>query len=98
LLLGQYNNEKLQFIGKCGTGFNVETLQELYNSLQPFFTSESPLPEKLSTRDTIQWVEPKLVCQVKFTEWTDDLHLRHPVYLGLRIDKKAKEVFLSSKN
>jgi len=98
LLLGQYNNEKLQFIGKCGTGFNVETLQELYNSLQPYFTNESPLPEKLSLRDTIQWVEPKLVCQVKFTEWTDDLHLRHPVYLGLRMDKKAAEVFLSSKN
>jgi len=94
LLLGQYDNKKMQYIGKCGTGFNDATLKELYTSLQPYFTSESPLPEKLSMRDTIQWVEPKLVCQVKFTEWTNDLHLRHPVYLGLRIDKKPSEVLL----
>lgn len=98
LLLGQYNGKKLQFIGKCGTGFSDATLKELYETLQPYFTSEAAVTEKLALRDSIQWVEPKLVCQVKFTEWTDDLHLRHPVYLGLRTDKKASEVLLSSKN
>ncbi|MES2573781.1 MAG: DNA ligase D [Bacteroidota bacterium] len=98
LLLGQYNGKKLQFIGKCGTGFNDETLKELYNTLQPYFTTEPAVSEKLALRDTIQWVEPKLVCQVKFSEWTDDGHLRHPVYLGLRMDKKPAEVLLGVKN
>jgi len=98
VLLGQYKDKKLQFIGKCGTGFNDETLQELYETLQPHFTNEALIVEKLPIRDTIQWVKPKLVCQVKFTEWTDDMQLRHPVYLGLRTDKKPSEVVLGSKN
>jgi bifunctional non-homologous end joining protein LigD len=96
LLLGQYYGKSLQFIGKCGTGFNTETLKELYTKLQPHFISNSPLSEKIALRDTIQWVKPKLVCQVKFSEWTQDKNLRHPVYLGLRVDKKASEVFLTS--
>ncbi|MEL1252313.1 DNA ligase D [Flavobacterium sp. DGU38] len=96
ILLGQYYGKRLQFIGKCGTGFNDKTLKELYTKLQPYFTASSPLNEKPALRDTIQWVKPKLVCQVKFSEWTQDKHLRHPVYLGLRIDKKASEVFTPS--
>ena len=97
LLLGQYYGKRLQFIGKCGTGFNEKTLKELYSKLQPNFVNSSPLSEKTALRDKIQWVKPKLVCQVKFTEWTKDNHLRHPVYLGLRIDKKPSEVFMPSK-
>lgn len=96
ILLGQYYGKRLQFIGKCGTGFNDATLKELYTKLEPLFVNESPLSEKIALRDTIQWVKPKLVCQVKFSEWTNDKHLRHPVYLGLRIDKKASEVFVPS--
>ncbi|MGM8363571.1 DNA ligase D [Flavobacterium sp. ARAG 55.4] len=98
LLLGQYKGKKLQFIGKCGTGFSDATLKELYETLQPYFTTEAVITENIALRDSIQWVEPKLVCQVKFTEWTDDLHLRHPVYLGLRTDKNASEVLLSTKS
>lgn len=98
LLLGQYYGKRLQYIGKCGTGFSQQTLKELYTKFQPHFVNESPVNTKIITRDTIQWLKPKLVCQVKFTEWTEDSRLRHPVYLGLRIDKKASEVFLPSKN
>ncbi|MEO7976869.1 DNA ligase D [Flavobacterium sp.] len=98
LLLGQYYGKRLQYIGKCGTGFSQEDLKELYTKFQPYFVSESPVNTKIIIRDTIQWLKPKLVCQVKFTEWTEDLRLRHPVYLGLRMDKKATEVFLPSKN
>ncbi|KDN55662.1 DNA ligase D [Flavobacterium seoulense] len=98
LLLGQYNGKRIQFIGKCGTGFTDEILKELYETLTPYFTDEATVTEKLALRDKIQWIEPKLVCQVKFTEWTDDLHLRHPVYLGLRMDKNASEVSLLAKN
>ncbi|AOC95856.1 Putative DNA ligase-like protein [Flavobacterium anhuiense] len=95
LLLGQYDGKKLQYIGKCGTGFTESTLKDLYTKLEPLFTAKSPLDEKIPIRDKIQWVNPKVVCQVKFSEWTQDQHLRHPVYLGIRIDKKAEEVFLS---
>jgi bifunctional non-homologous end joining protein LigD len=92
ILLGQYNGKNLQYIGKCGTGFTEAVLKELYTKLKPLFTDQSPLQEKVPLRDTIQWVKPKLVCQVKYSEWTQDNNLRHPVYLGLRIDKKAQEV------
>ncbi|MFH6995028.1 DNA ligase D [Flavobacterium sp. FlaQc-48] len=96
LLLGQYYGKRLQYIGKCGTGFSDVALKELYTQLQPYFVTESPLSEKITLRDEIQWIKPKLVCQVKFSEWTQDKNLRHPVYLGLRIDKKAAEVFVPS--
>lgn len=92
LLLGQYKDKKLHYIGKCGTGFTEAVLKELYTKLKPLFIDESPLSEKVPLRDTIQWVKPKVVCQVKYSEWTEDNNLRHPVYLGLRIDKKANEV------
>lgn len=92
ILLGQYNGKELQYIGKCGTGFTEAVLKKLYMKLQPDFIEKSPLKEKVPLRDKIQWVKPKMVCQVKYSEWTQDQHLRHPVYLGLRIDKKASEV------
>jgi bifunctional non-homologous end joining protein LigD len=95
LLLAQYYGKRLEYIGKCGTGFSESTLKELYTKLEPLFITESPLNEKINLRDEIQWVKPKLVCQVKFSEWTQDKNLRHPVYLGLRIDKKPTEVFVT---
>lgn len=98
ILLGQYYGKGLKFIGKCGTGFNEETLKDLYTKFEPHFIKDSPVSEKVPLRDTIQWIKPKFVAQIKFTEWTEDLRLRHPVYLGLRVDKKATEVFLPAKN
>ncbi len=95
ILLAQYENKKLVYIGKCGTGFTDQILEELYNKLKPHFTTDSTLSKKTGLRDTIQWVKPKLVCQIKFSEWTFDNHLRHPVYLGLRIDKKPSEVLFT---
>ena len=95
LLLAQYDHEKLRFIGKCGTGFKEETLKELYNQFEPYFIDESPIEDKIPLRDKIKWLKPKFVCQVKFTEWTQDRSLRHPVFQGLRIDKEAKEVTFS---
>jgi bifunctional non-homologous end joining protein LigD len=92
LLLGQYDGKDLKFIGKCGTGFSEATLKELYGKFKPVFTDDPPVSGKVPLRDKIQWMKPEMVCQVKFTEWTQDKHLRHPVFLGLRIDKKANEV------
>jgi len=95
LLLAQYDHEKLRFIGKCGTGFKEETLKELYEQFEPYFIEESLMKDKIPIRDKIKWLKPKFVCQVKFTEWTQDHYLRHPVFQGLRIDKKANEVLFS---
>lgn len=98
LVLGQYEDGILKFIGKCGTGFTQEVLKELHLKFTPYFTDQSPLEEKVPLRDTIQWMKPKFICQVKFAEWTQDNNLRQPVYLGLRIDKKIKEVVFTGKN
>lgn len=98
LLLGQYQDNKLKFIGKCGTGYTQQILKELHEKFTPYFIDKSPLEEKIPLRDKIQWIKPKFICQVKFAEWTQDNQLRQPVYLGLRIDKKVKEVVFGGKN
>lgn len=92
LLLGAYKGDKLEYIGNCGTGFDHAALKDLYAKFKPLFTDKSPFDERITHRTKIQWMKPKLVCQVKFTEWTQDGSMRHPVYLGLRNDKKATEV------
>jgi bifunctional non-homologous end joining protein LigD len=92
LVLGYYNDSgTLVYGGNCGTGFDSATLAMIYTKAKPYFTAEKPFSDKVSFRE-VQWLKPVLVCQVKFSEWTRDGHLRHPVYLGLRKDKKAEEV------
>lgn len=92
LLLGQYNGNQLEYIGNCGSGFNEASLRELYGQFQKLEIPKSLLAEKITAPGKIHWIKPKLVCQVKFTEWTPDGSLRHPVYMGLRVDKKPSEV------
>jgi len=96
LLLAQYDRKKLRFIGKCGTGFTEENIKELYEQFEPYFIEESPIKDKVALADKVKWLKPKFVCQVKFTEWTQDHLLRHPVFQGLRVDKNASEVTFSS--
>jgi bifunctional non-homologous end joining protein LigD len=91
LLLGHYDNGRLRYAGKVGTGFTHETLQQLATSLAPLRRTSSPFAEEIKERNT-SWVEPRLVAQVGFTEWTRDGRLRHPRYLGLRDDKPADHV------
>ena len=91
LVLGIYYKGKFIYCGNCGTGFNEATLKELYGKLEPIFISSSPFSEKINVPGKVQWVKPKFVCQVKFSEWTLDGSMRHPVFLGLRIDKKPAE-------
>lgn len=92
LLLGVYNRGEFEYVGKCGTGFDEKALAELYGKFKPLFTNKSPFKQKVSVPNKVQWLKPKLVCQVKFTEWTNEGSMRHPVFLGLRKDKKAEEV------
>ncbi len=92
LLIGVYEGGELIYSGHTGTGFNQQELARVMTLLKPLETRTSPFAIKPKTNEPAHWVKPQLVAQVKFTEWTADGKLRHPVYLGLRDDKKAAEV------
>ncbi|MET0298440.1 MAG: non-homologous end-joining DNA ligase [Flavitalea sp.] len=79
------------YAGHTGTGFTQKILKELSAKLKPLIRKTSPFDEKVKVNDEVTWVQPKLVCNIKFTERTRDGLFRHPVYQGLRIDKKASE-------
>jgi DNA ligase D-like protein (predicted ligase) len=92
LLLGHFDSEgRLRYAGRVGTGFDRATLRDLARRLAPLRRPDSPFADEVPARDTT-WVEPELVAQVAFTEWTRDGRLRHPRFLGLRDDKPAREV------
>jgi len=95
LILGLYEDGKLKYIGNCGTGFTDASLKELHEELEKNITTESPFAEKINNtrlRGKPTWVKPKLVCNVKFQGWTQEGHMRIPVFMGLRDDKKPDEV------
>jgi bifunctional non-homologous end joining protein LigD len=92
LLLGVYSGSRLQYVGKVGAGFNQEILASLHRKFQRLIRRRSPFSAEVRERDAT-FLSPRLVAQVSFTEWTADGKLRHPVYLGLRDDKKPTDVF-----
>jgi bifunctional non-homologous end joining protein LigD len=104
LLVGVYENGKLKFAGRIGTGFSEKLLQALSVELNkiaikacPFFNLPATgrgLDQGLTLSEMRRciWVKPSMVCEVKFTEWTRDDRLRHPVFLGIREDKQPSEV------
>jgi bifunctional non-homologous end joining protein LigD len=92
LVLGLYKKGRFIYIGHTGTGFNDKMLREVYQQLQPLKTTKSPFDTKVPVNAPVTWVKPKLVCNLKYTEITAGGHRRHPVFMGLRIDKSAKEV------
>jgi bifunctional non-homologous end joining protein LigD len=83
-----------RYIGHVGTGFSHATLGELHKKLIKLETSKSPFGKKVKDEGVTTWVKPQLVAEVKFTEWTSSGEMRHPVYLGLRTDKRAEDVIL----
>jgi bifunctional non-homologous end joining protein LigD len=96
LVLGINDGDRLRYVGNVGTGFNDAEIRKLLELLRPLHRETPPFPEvpKMPRvrRGDVQWVEPRLVAQVRFGEWTHDGHLRHPAYLGIREDKEAAEV------
>src|SRR5262245_10224707 len=86
LLLGLYKNGDLIFVGRAGGGFDDRALVELDKSLRPLVIKKSPFKEVPNELRKSSWVEPKLVCAVRFNEWTSDKKLRAPVFQGLRDD------------
>ena len=91
LLLGHFADGRLRYAGKVGTGFTQATLRDLAARLAPLRRDDPPFADAPRLRDAT-WVEPRLVAQIGFTEWTRDGRLRHPRFLGLRDDKAAREV------
>jgi bifunctional non-homologous end joining protein LigD len=82
----------LIYVGHTGTGFDQHELERVSRLLKSRQVKESPFANKIKSNEIAHWVRPDLVAQVRFTEWTDDGKLRHPVYLGMRDDKKAESV------
>jgi bifunctional non-homologous end joining protein LigD len=91
LLVGYYEGEQLRFAGKVGTGFSVATITSLSSELRRLGRAESPFADAVTER-RVHWVEPALVANLAFSEWTRDGRLRHPRFEGLRSDKDPKAV------
>src|SRR4051812_43605168 len=92
LLVGHFEGDRLRYAGKVGTGFTRTTLRELSERLAPLVRASSPFEPEKGIPRAATWVEPELVAQFAFMEWTPDGRLRHPSFLGLRFDKPAREV------
>ena len=105
ILVGYYENNKLVFAGKVGTGFTTKSLSMLHKKFQNETCYDCPFVDLPSRQDgqwvlgitpsmmkKMHWVNPKFVAQIKFAEWTRDGKLRAPVFLGLREDKKPTDV------
>jgi bifunctional non-homologous end joining protein LigD len=91
LHLGLYDGDKLVYVSKVGTGFDTQTLKSVWEKIQPLARVKSPFERRSPTGRDHRWIEPKLVCEVRFSDWTDDGGIRHPTFLGLRTDKKPQE-------
>jgi bifunctional non-homologous end joining protein LigD len=94
LLLAVKKRNNLVYIGNVGTGFTDKSLKELHTKLKKIIRKTSSVKEPIKETSDVTWVDPVLVCNIKFTEITDDGSVRHPVFQGLRVDKSPEEVKL----
>ncbi len=92
LLLGVHGDGELRYVGKVGTGFSEQLLLRLGERLRGLRTDEAPFADLKRLPKGSHWVEPRLVAQVAFAEWTGDGRIRHPSFKGLREDKASDEV------
>jgi bifunctional non-homologous end joining protein LigD len=91
LLLGYYDDGKLRFAGRVGSGFNDRTLESVGQQLAALARDTSPFDDHVPYREA-RFIDPQLVAQVEFTEWTQGDTLRHPVFKGMRDDKDPTAV------
>jgi len=96
LLVGTWENGKLVYKGRVGTGFDDRALEDLTARFKPLARKDSPFESIPRELRRSKWVEPKLVAEVRYTEFTADGILRHPSFQGLREDKRAAEVTLEN--
>ena len=97
LLLGIWHEGKLRYLGRVGTGWEEKDLEEITAMLKKIEAEKNPFDifeEEPSVLEKVKWVKPKLVCEVKFMEFTEDLKLRAPSFIRLREDKIPEECVL----
>ena len=88
-----HRNGELVYIGNCGTGFSAADREELFLKFQPLVTKELPFSKKPNLKGRkATWLEPELICEVNFSEWTKSGNMRHPSFKGLRFDKIPSEI------
>ena len=105
LVVGVYEGKALRFAGKVRAGFTPHTRRQVFARLEPLHRDACPFADLPSSRNSrwgggitaeqmgeMQWVRPQVVAQIRFVEWTADSHLRHAAFLGLRDDKRARDV------
>jgi bifunctional non-homologous end joining protein LigD len=96
LLLGLYDGDNLRFIGHAGSGFDDKTQEAVFSELRERETAKCPFDTVPDTNEKAFWTKPELVARVRYSGWTDERRLRHPVFLGLREDAQPKETRLES--
>jgi bifunctional non-homologous end joining protein LigD len=94
LVLALREGSEWRYIGHVGTGFSRAMLEELHGKLTKLRAASSPFSKRVKDEAVTTWVKPRLVAEIKFTEWTSAGEMRHPVFLGLREDKRAEDVVL----
>ena len=92
LLLAAKKGRALTYAGKVGTGFSAQLIEELMERMEPLAVDKAVIEVPRIDRKGAHWIEPKLVAEINFTEFTDEGILRHPSFVGLREDKPAKDV------
>lgn len=91
LELGLYEDGVLRSIGQVGTGFSHQSLKDIYNKMKPLASKTQTVADDGKRRKDVHWIKPKLVGEVRFSEFTPDRNLRHPAFQGLRDDKKPQD-------
>ncbi|HXR83048.1 MAG TPA: DNA ligase D [Hanamia sp.] len=92
LILAEKEGTEFKYVGNAGSGFNDQSLKELFDLMQPLIQKQSPFKEKIKNTSSVTWIKPELVCEIKYSEITADGKFRHPVFLHLRNDKTIDEM------
>ena len=92
LHVGVYDGAKLVYVTKVGTGFDGKTLESVARALEPLARDTSPFDVGSPAGKGNRWFTPRLVCEVRFTEWTREGGLRHPTFIGMRADVRPEDV------
>jgi bifunctional non-homologous end joining protein LigD len=91
LVCGLYRGKQLEYVAHVGGGFNEKLLASIFKRMQPLKTDKGPFVSVPKTNEPVQWLKPTLVAEVKFSEWTAENRLRHPVFVGMREDKDPRD-------